>query len=61
MKIRYRFVDQEGDEMNSNLFRPNTRIPVRIKSVEFVRDDDPEAEVMVMTLVYLHDSPEEVK
>lgn len=54
MKIRYRLVDLEGDEMSQNLFKPNTTIPVSIQSVEFLRGDDPEAEEMVITLVYEH-------
>lgn len=54
-QITYRFVDKDGDAFPPNTFHPNTKIPVRLVSIEFsdVVDIDG-APDMIWTFEYLH-------
>lgn len=49
MYVKYKFVDADGDEIDTSLFSRHVDIPVKVRSVEFVLPD-----VMIMTLEYLH-------
>lgn len=56
MKVEYRIVDVEGDDVRYEFFEPWTEIPVKMRSVQFQNDHDPEGDgpTMIITLEYLH-------
>ena len=52
-KIRYRFVDHDGDVIHPTLVHYETSYPVKLREVTILQGDDDE-EVLELTLEYLH-------